>query len=72
MLAFDVRSKTCKTCEYHCNRKETVPDHNCTINWHGSSKAMEADMAVAMAHKLKDQECEINGLYCIMEITVTT
>ena len=64
VLLYDVRSRTCKTCEYY-QTKETVPEHVCTINWHGSSKSMEADMAVSMAHTLKDNGCEINGLYYI-------
>ncbi|XP_052083925.1 uncharacterized protein LOC127721281 [Mytilus californianus] len=65
VLSFELRSKTCKICEFHLNRKETVPEHECQLNWHGSSKSMEADMAVSMAHRLKDDECEINGMFHI-------
>lgn len=63
MLAFDRRSKTCKKCEYYLGKNQPIPEHNCQINWTGSSKAMEADMAVEMARRLKDNGCEIKGLY---------
>ncbi|CAC5370053.1 unnamed protein product [Mytilus coruscus] len=63
VMSFDLRSKTCETCEYHQSRKETVPEHDCQLNWHRSSKAMEADMAVAMAHRLKDDRCEIKVVH---------
>ncbi|CAG2241006.1 unnamed protein product [Mytilus edulis] len=62
VLSFDLRSKTCKICEFHQNRKETVLEHQCHLNWHGSSKSMEADMTVSMVHRLKDDECEINAI----------
>lgn len=62
VLSFDLRSKTCKICEFHQNKKETVPEHECHLNWHGSSKSMEADMAVSMVHRLKDDVCEMNGM----------
>ncbi|VDI52206.1 Hypothetical predicted protein [Mytilus galloprovincialis] len=71
VLSFDLRSKTCKICEFHQNKKETVPEHECHLNWHGSSKSMEADMAVAMAHRLKDDECEINVIHADNDASTT-
>lgn len=35
VLEFDVRSKTCRVCQYHFERNETVPNHNCSSNWSG-------------------------------------
>ncbi|VDI04208.1 Hypothetical predicted protein [Mytilus galloprovincialis] len=71
VLSFELRSKACKTCEYHQSRKETVPDHDCHLNWHGSSKAMEADMAVTMAHRLKDDGCEIKVVHADNDASTT-
>lgn len=53
VLEFDVRSKTCRLCQYHFERNETVPNHNCSSNWSGSSKAKEPDMASAMLSRIK-------------------
>ena len=63
VLEYAYRNKSCKVCEYHENRKETVPDHDCFRNWKGTSKVMEPDMAVEMAHKLKESRCEIQVLH---------
>lgn len=35
VLDFDVRSKVCSVCQYHNGRKETIPSHECNINWTG-------------------------------------
>ncbi|CAG2216971.1 unnamed protein product [Mytilus edulis] len=53
IMLWDQRSRSCKTCEYHLANQTTIPDHLCSKNWYGSSKAMESDMAVSMAHTLK-------------------
>lgn len=43
-----------RLCQYDFERNETVPNHNCSSNWSGSSKAMEPDMASAMLSRIKE------------------
>ncbi|XP_063436637.1 uncharacterized protein LOC134718075, partial [Mytilus trossulus] len=50
-------------CEHHEGKKDTVPSHDCCRNWYGSSKSMEPDMAVYMAHKMNDNECPIDVIH---------
>ena len=50
-------------CDYHSRRKEEIPDHDCCKNWHGSSKAMEADMASTMLHELHDLGTEVKAIH---------
>ncbi|CAC5380311.1 unnamed protein product [Mytilus coruscus] len=63
VTCYDIRSKSCKFCEHHEGKKETVPSHDCCRNWYGSSKSMEPDMAVSMAHKMNDNECAIDVIH---------
>lgn len=56
ILAYEVRSKCCRVCDLHAEQNHTVPSHDCPQNWSGSSKAMEADMAMSMAHQLADND----------------
>ena len=71
VLSFDVRSKCCKVCEYHESRKETVPPHDCVCNYVGSSKSMEPDMAVTMAHQLEEDACPIGIVHADNDSTTT-
>lgn len=52
VLQFETRSKRCSVCDNHADG--TIPVHQCTKNWDGSSKAMEPDMAMSMLHKMKN------------------
>ncbi|XP_063438315.1 uncharacterized protein LOC134719240 [Mytilus trossulus] len=63
VTCYDIRSKSCKFCEHHEGKKDTVPSHDCCRNWYGSSKSMEPDMAVSMAHKMNDNECPIDVIH---------
>ncbi|CAC5388974.1 unnamed protein product [Mytilus coruscus] len=63
VTCYDIRSKSCKFCEHHEGKKETVPSHDCCRNWYGSSKSMEPDMAISMAHKMNDNECAIDVIH---------
>jgi hypothetical protein len=37
--------------------------HECSKNWDGSSKSMEPDMAVAMAHKMENDGFRIDAIH---------
>ncbi|CAC5388280.1 unnamed protein product [Mytilus coruscus] len=71
VIDFSHRSRNCKVCEYHMGRKETVPSHDCSINWQGTSKGMEPDMALEMTHNLKDNGCPIHVLHADNDSTTT-
>lgn len=42
--------------DLHAEQNHTVPSRDCPQNWSGSSKAMEADIAMSMAHQLADND----------------
>nr|XP_034320597.1 uncharacterized protein LOC105341150 isoform X2 [Crassostrea gigas] len=63
ILAYEVRSKCCRVCDLHAEQNHTVPSHDCPQNWSGSSKAMEADMAMSMAHQLADNDFMLQVLH---------
>jgi DNA polymerase III epsilon subunit-like protein len=44
IIGFSTRIKNCKKCAYSKNKQ----DHDCRRNWDGSSKSMEADVAVQL------------------------
>lgn len=56
ILAYEVRSKCCRVCDLHAEQNHTVPSHDCPQNWSGSSKEMDVDMAMSMAHQLADND----------------
>ncbi|VDI21511.1 Hypothetical predicted protein [Mytilus galloprovincialis] len=72
VMDFSLRSRVCNVCEYHQQRKEIVPAHDCSKNWYGSSKGMEPDMAVEMTHNLKDSGCQIQVLHADNDSTTTS
>ncbi|XP_071146651.1 uncharacterized protein [Mytilus edulis] len=72
IMLWDQRSRSCKTCEYHLANQTTIPDHLCSKNWYGSSKAMESDMAVSMAHTLKNDGCEIKVIHADNDSATTS
>ncbi|XP_062614819.1 uncharacterized protein LOC134276600 [Saccostrea cucullata] len=71
IVAYDVRSKCCKTCDIYAEKNITVPNHDCPHNWTGSSKAMEADMAVSMAHQLEQDDFKLQVLHADNDSTTT-
>ncbi|XP_076080413.1 uncharacterized protein LOC143051371 [Mytilus galloprovincialis] len=72
VMDFSPRSRIFKVCEYHQQRIEIVPAHDCSKNWSGSSKGMEPDMAVEMTHNLKDSGCQIQVLHADNDSTTTS
>ncbi|VDI30256.1 Hypothetical predicted protein [Mytilus galloprovincialis] len=72
IMLWDQRSRSCKTCEYHLANQTTIPDHLCSKKWYGSSKAMESDMAVSMAHTLKNDGCEIKVIHADNDSVTTS
>lgn len=47
ICSYSTRVKNCRK----CNKKHSKTDHDCRVNFDGSAKSMEADMAVEMALK---------------------
>ncbi|XP_062591668.1 uncharacterized protein LOC134253169 [Saccostrea cucullata] len=62
VLAVNIRSKVCKICDtftvQHPN--ETVPYHDCSRNWSGSSTAMEVDMALNLLGEMEKEGCHVD------------
>ncbi|VDI61439.1 Hypothetical predicted protein [Mytilus galloprovincialis] len=71
-MDYAYRSRSCRVCEVHEERKETVSAHDCCRNWKGTSKGMEPDMAVEMTHKLNDSGCQIKVLHADNDSTTTS
>ena len=65
IIAYEVRSKCCKVCDLHAGKNSTVPSHDCPKNWSGSSKAMEADMALSMTHQLAQEDFKLQVSYSV-------
>ncbi|OPL20372.1 hypothetical protein AM593_02294, partial [Mytilus galloprovincialis] len=72
VIDYAYRSRSCRVCEVHEKRKETVSAHDCCRNWKGTSKGMEPDMAVEMTHKLNDSGCQIKVLHADNDSTTTS
>ncbi|CAC5383606.1 unnamed protein product [Mytilus coruscus] len=72
VMDYTYRSRSCRVCEVHEKRKETVSAHDCCRNWKGTSKGMEPDMAVEMTHKLNDSGCQIKVLHADNDSTTTS
>ncbi|VDI44533.1 Hypothetical predicted protein [Mytilus galloprovincialis] len=72
VMDYAYRSRSCRVCEVHEERKETVSAHDCCRNWKGTSKGMEPDMAVEMTHKLNDSGCQIKVLHADNDSTTTS
>ncbi|KAK3099978.1 hypothetical protein FSP39_012810 [Pinctada imbricata] len=48
VLSYSVRSKYCKVCDIASTKGVKPKQHDCRMNWTGSSKAMEQDMVIEM------------------------
>ncbi|KAK3083296.1 hypothetical protein FSP39_018759 [Pinctada imbricata] len=72
VLQFSLRSKACHICALYQSKNHTVPAHECTKNWDGSSKGMEPDMAISMAKDLKEAGCPINVIHGDNDSTTTS
>ena len=68
VVSYDVRSKGCRVCDA-TRENETIPDHDCPRNWNRSSKGMEPDMAVAMAHNLAEEGFRIDVVHADQDST---
>ena len=52
VIGYGSRIANCKQCEVN-TAKGTNKEHDCRINWDGSAKAMEADLAVELLNSSK-------------------
>jgi hypothetical protein len=70
VMGYGVRCKSCRICDSAFTKGETPRQHDCRMNWHGSSKAMEPDIAVSVLRDLKEQDIAITNL--VMDDDTTT
>ena len=70
VLGFDILSKACRKCAYWETKGKQAPDHECSRNWFGSSKAMESEVGATIASELEQKNCKIKTL--IMDDDSTT
>lgn len=61
ILAYGSRIVNCKQCEVDTAKGESTT-HHCRVNWDGSSKAMEADLAVELIEKTNNSEHRISTI----------
>ena len=54
VLAYSTRNKRCAVCQSAERSGQDIRSHDCRLNWCGSSKAMEPDVAVELANKAVD------------------
>ena len=53
----------CRTCDAAAKKgNDKVKDHDCRVNWGGSSKGMESSVAVEMLNNIKDNSFQISTL----------
>lgn len=70
IVAFDVRSKDCRKCTYCAAKGVSIPEHDCSKNWNGSSKGMEPDVGACLVESLEKQGVTVSTM--IMDDDCTT
>ncbi|CAG2198046.1 unnamed protein product [Mytilus edulis] len=69
VVEFDVRTRNCSICQYHIGKNEPKPPHECNVNWTGSSKGMEPDMACSMIQRLAEDGYTVGTLHADNDAT---
>ncbi|CAC5375466.1 unnamed protein product [Mytilus coruscus] len=69
VVEFDVRTRNCSICQYHIGKNERKPPHECNVNWTGSSKGMEPDMACSMIQRLAEDGYTVGTLHADNDAT---
>lgn len=64
VVGYNVRSKFCKTCDKLAKKGRTPKKHDCRMNWCGSAKAMEQDMAVEMMKTCTEKRSRGEDNHC--------
>lgn len=59
VIAYGTRNKRCATCEAASRMGKEPREHDCRFNWTGSSKAMEADVAAALATSIEKDDAQV-------------
>ncbi|XP_062581909.1 uncharacterized protein LOC134243696 [Saccostrea cucullata] len=63
VLSYSLRSKNCRVCSVAESTNKNPAAHECSKNWEGSSKAMDADMVIEMVQDLqKSKGITIDGI----------
>ena len=68
VLDYGSRISNCKQCEVNESAK-IDKTHSCRMNWGGSSKAMESDLAVELLNKSKTEHHHVSTLICDEDAT---
>ncbi|CAC5355728.1 unnamed protein product [Mytilus coruscus] len=69
VVEFDVRTRNCSICQYHIGKNEPKPPHECNVNWTGSSKGMEPDIACSMIQRLAEDGYTVGTLHADNDAT---
>ena len=70
IVSFGTRIKQCRICSVYTSKKLTVPAHDCRMNYKGSSKAMEPDLAVDLIKDVESNGVKVGTI--IMDEDTTT
>ena len=61
LIAYNSRVSNCKQCEVN-EKNGTQKDHDCRLNWLGSAKSMEADVAVELVKEVESSKCRVSTI----------
>ena len=70
VVGYDVMSKDCRICTTAKSKGTEPPPHDCTINFHGSSKAMEPEAAANIVKEIEQKGVDVSTI--IMDDDATT
>ena len=59
VVAYGMRTKRCPTCEAASKMNSKLRVHDCRLNWAGSSKAMEPDLAAELATSIEKHGAQV-------------
>ena len=63
IIALGTREMAYHTCDAAAKKGDgKVKDHDCRVNWGGSSKGMESSVAAEMLNNIKDNSFQISTL----------
>ncbi|CAG2195042.1 unnamed protein product [Mytilus edulis] len=69
VVEFDVRTRNCSIYQYYIGKNEPKATHECNVNWTGSSKGMEPDMACSMIQRLAEDGYTVGTLHADNDAT---
>ena len=70
ICGYGIRVNDCRKCQFHRNKGEKAPQHNCYKNWSGTAKGMEPDVGVEIVQSIEEKGVRVETL--VMDDDTTT